>query len=109
DIFIDPLSRLYPLTKKICTVALAFDGEFVFNRHMVYESMVRKFPDLEENLMELYRLRPFAVAWKTNGKAPLPFSPLSCANEVARLRNLLKQIVARVEQDEPWIRSTRPV
>jgi len=103
NIFVDPLSRLYPLAKKICILALAFRGEFLFNRHSVYYAMIREFPDLADNLRELYGLRPFAIAWKRPIRTSLPFAPVNCRRETERLRDLLKQVIDRVEQNEPKI------
>jgi predicted nucleotidyltransferase len=107
-VFSDPLSRLYPLTKKICIVAVAFGGEFVFNRHLVYQAMIRKYPELSSPLKDLYELRPFALAWKRGIVEPLPFSPINCQKKLKRLLNHLNQVITKVEQNEPRTNSVRP-
>jgi len=100
EIFIDCLSHLYSIAKNTAIIALASKGDIIFNKEEVFNHFLHHFPDLEQEIEELKKLKTFSLIWSKGAALSRPFSPVFCKDRTQNYILNLKKIIMKVEISE---------
>lgn len=99
NFFIRCLAGFFALSKNIAYIALALEGQPVFDKKKAFAKLEKIYPSYKRKIRKLYGLRPFFLRNVRGLDVTLPFEPYDCKNRVARLRENVRELLNKVAED----------